>query len=133
MFHGIEIDGGAGGVITQVNCGATDRTKGVSPIVELPLVYRLDLLMKVFGEIDQERRYGASASKGYACTGYSIALNSNGITILTCWPSVMTADQLLPIRDSVHPNSKDLHKVQVLVLANQSFHQESKMHKVAGK
>lgn len=133
MFDRIEIDGGAGGMIAEMDSRATDRTIGISPIVQLSLVNRLDLLMKVFGEIDQERRYSASTSKGYACAGYSIALDANRVTILTCRPSVMTADQFLPIRDSLHPNSKDLRKVQVLVLANQSFHQESKMHKVVGK
>ncbi len=131
MLESIEIDGCAGGVITQVNRGATDGTIGISPIVELSLVYRLDLLMKVFGEIDQERRYGASASKGYACAGYSIALDANGITILTCRPSVMTADQFLPIRDSLHPMSTCHQSVVAWEVANQSHYQESKMEMVA--
>lgn len=103
MFDCVEIDGGAGGVIAEMDSCATDRTKGVSPIVELSLVYRFDSLMKVFGEIDQERRYGASASKGYTCAGYPITLDANGITILTCRPSVMAADQLQSNLIDLHP------------------------------
>ncbi len=133
MFDCVEIDGSARGVIAEMDSRATDRTIGVSPIVELSLVYRFDLLIKVFGEIDQERRYGASASKGYACAGYSITLDANRLTILTCRPSVMTANQFLPIRDSLHPIDRSLLPDVAWEVANRDFRQDSMTGKVAAQ
>ena len=113
MFDGIEIDGRAGGVIAQVNRRATDRTKGVTPIIELTLINWLDHSMKVAGEIDQERRNRLGTRNRDPSTRYAIALNPNGLAILARWPSVMAADQLQSNLVDLHSNTNNLESVAV--------------------
>lgn len=131
MFDGIEIDGRAGGMIAQVNRRATDRTKGVTPIVELTLINWLDHGMKVASEIDQERRNGLGTCNRDPSTRYAVALNPDGLAILAGWPSVMAADQLQSTLVDLHPNKNDLELDKVLELANHNLHLISMMGKVA--